>query len=384
MLQKLLKGEFCDTYVQACTEPGKEGSGINKEYNKGTIAKEDLGDCLSSNKWETNLEDNVEDKLIVQNKVTRTNGKRKVRPRHKDIGGKNVKQKKTKTFFVNGNPPKLGNEKKTFNAYSKDLLITHKKERQESLRSTYTCEYDNCDYKTKFGSGLVYHMKEVHQGWVPPNISCHLCDFQDTKSTVKLHMTSAHKSIMYKCVLCEFQTKMVPNLKRHVKEVHTSPSIICDLCGYRTGRKTSMKQHIQAIHFQLKHYCGKCEFQTGYIQKLVIHKQKIHDQEEVNSVNNDSKPKGAECPVCSQKIFRRTMMAKHIQAKHPDSQHCIQCDSCGHPFLRKGALLKHQKSTSCLNRRIKKKQMEVLCSFTIQGAPVRSARKFLGQVSCAR
>ena len=346
-LQKLQKGEFCNGFVKARTEPRDEGPGVNKDYNKGAMDKADTGDSVSLKKIERNPEDTFGENLI-QNRLTRTDDKRKIGAMHEDIEGKADLKKKSKTFFVNRSKSKLGNEKKTFNVYSKDLR-----------KPTYTCEYDDCDYKTKLSNGLVYHMKQVHQGWMQPKISCQLCDFQGIKSSVKLHMNTAHKNIMYNCVLCEFQSKMPTSLKRHVKEVHTNPSIICDLCGYRTGRKTSMKQHIEAIHFKRKHYCGKCEFQTSYKQKLIIHKKKVHTQEEeCKPVNIDSRIKGPKCPACNQVVPGRTMMAMHIQANHSGSQHCIQCDTCGHPFMSKCALLKHQKSASCLKHQIKREHMK--------------------------
>ena len=117
-----------------------------------------------------------------------------------------------------------------------------------------------------------------------------------------------------------------------------------------------MKLHMEAIHFNIKHYCDQCDFHTGYPQKLAMHMKKVHT-EGVEPELATPAPKEAECPVCSEVVFRR-VMARHIQTEHPGSEYYKQCDACGDAFLTKDSLKKHKEKNqaSCLNRQMKRRE----------------------------
>ena len=261
------KEEVGADVLEACSEIAKGESGANEEDDEAS--KEDAEEYLSSVKLEINVEDLQFKEKLERQRILNRERARRMRAKKKELdGGKDGRKGRKRNFAVD----KLSKEDKTdlicpvcrevfdrrpslashmakvhpdyeknfscdqckYAAYFPADLNMHIRQNHEGLKDRYACTYEGCDYKSNFSSGLKMHVKRAHLGWLPPQVTCEMCDYQGTKLMVKWHREAEHENIVHSCALCEFQSKWVASLNHHIKEFHTNPkSIICDLCGYR-------------------------------------------------------------------------------------------------------------------------------------------------------
>ena len=85
--------------------------------------------------------------------------------------------------------------------------------------------------------------------------TCRYCDFETSNILKHYAHKHQHKKIedpdmnIYKCLSCNYSSKVKGGLQRHIKRVHTKERpFTCPVCNYRTIDKQSMAKHILKNH----------------------------------------------------------------------------------------------------------------------------------------
>merc|ERR1740128_937627 len=106
------------------------------------------------------------------------------------------------------------NEELKLNSSSIKTLSKRTKGIQQE--GSYSC--DQCEYTSKFSSGLRHHQKTKHKGIRYP---CDSCDYNATTiGNLKQHKQSKHEGIRYPCDHCDYAATRQGDLKRHKQSIH--------------------------------------------------------------------------------------------------------------------------------------------------------------------
>ncbi|KAJ8981123.1 hypothetical protein NQ317_007898 [Molorchus minor] len=135
-------------------------------------------------------------------------------------------------------------ETKYRNTFKRHLLV-HK---EDSEKEMYACEL--CQYKTR---DIRYIKKHLFEKAFKGIYWC-IKKIPSLKDHVLLHRETSTLE-MFKCGMCEYQTKYRGNIKKHVL-VHKEDSEVemyeCELCRYKTKHKNNLKAHLMAHRENLK------------------------------------------------------------------------------------------------------------------------------------
>ena len=153
---------------------------------------------------------------------------------------------------------------------------------------------------------LLKQHKEEHQitGKTVPCPTCNKLFYGDRD--MKRHKWRAHRSILFNCDQCGYQTKYKESLTTHLSYKHSSDQpFSCDECGKRVKSASILKYH-KLIHTGERRYvckfCGK-KFKTS--TNLRVHTI-LHTKEYE-----------AHCEICGQNFAQRYNYKMHVKKHHP-------------------------------------------------------------------
>ena len=152
---------------------------------------------------------------------------------------------------------------------------------------------------------LLKQHKEEHQiaGKTVPCPTCNKLFYGDRD--MKRHKWVEHRSILYKCDQCDFQTKYRENWKRHLKKHSSDQPFSCDECGKQLKSAAILKSH-KLIHTgERRHVCNFCEKKFKTATNLRSHTI-LHTKEYV-----------AHCEICGQNFAQRYNFKMHVKNHHP-------------------------------------------------------------------
>jgi len=217
-----------------------------------------------------------------------------------------------------------------------------------SVKLTFNCLYERCDYKASCKKTLNLHVRENHLGTNKTKdkriMKCPSC-----KKNVRVwyyekyhKKTCGSKSTLYQCDICAksgFVNSVT--LQNHVRSMHSEEKpYSCEHCDKSFARSESLSKH-RALHHGVNHkgktvprklysceHCGKLLTSST---KLVNHIKVIHEG-----------IKDFKCKFCDKSFGSKNNLDLHEGAVHTGKLP-YQCYYCNRSFSRKNLLNEHQK-----------------------------------------
>ena len=122
----------------------------------------------------------------------------------------------------------------TFKELGAHIQTDHK----ETLK--FSC--DTCDYKTEAMVNVRRHRANLHKGNA---IKCSVdgCDYSCTKTfkTVAKEFTCDYEN-------CQYKTQIKHSLQIHKENIHLQIKHICEHCGFHLTTRSNLCQHSSNVH----------------------------------------------------------------------------------------------------------------------------------------
>jgi len=175
----------------------------------------------------------------------------------------------------------------------------------------YTCEFDNCEYKS------------------------------NKKGNMEMHQSSVHLNIKYSCPECDKQLSSRANLNSHVKNVHDKKIISgaleknpynlkfsCKLCAYTTNRAMHLDRHMLSVH-------SAAAFETveQVYQASTQHKHVTKPASLVNTIKNHHPRSNAKLPQFANlvKLEKVSNLDHDAMVLHESHEHKNPVSSSSYP-----------------------------------------------------
>lgn len=241
-------------------------------------------------------------------------------------------------------------------------------------------ECDQCNYQTKYPHNLRTH-RTKHLTGENAYIHCEHCPNFKTKweLTYRNHLKIKHsigKQEIFKCHLCEFETKVKLCLKRHFERHQRGDSpkiLVCNFpgCDFKNENNEILTLHklshnLRTTIEKSKNFkCTECLYETNSKTHIIRHIKSTHNagDDTIVSVNlpkstsksDDSSKPLFKCLRCSYKSKSQNNLLKHVfKHKYPKStcdkpkSNVWKCPKCPFATFFQHALQKHQE-TNCGN-----------------------------------
>ena len=185
---------------------------------------------------------------------------------------------------------------------------------------------------------LKEHLKNVHYKIVGYR-QCPICldgvTFDQSKSLQK-HMYQVHKTVKFKCEICEKILTTKKSLESHKIQLHSDERLkyTCESCPQHYYNKNAYENHVAEHKGDPSYSCDKCskKFYTAfYLQK--------HGYEHKN------KDKRIYCTQCEYNTNKHhyTALMRHMATVHSDERP-FKCNSCDTSFKTKLTLKFHERT----------------------------------------
>lgn len=170
--------------------------------------------------------------------------------------------------------------------------------------SPFIC--DLCGKLLKNKHCLQVHMKIQHIS--VKNFKCEHCqESYKSISGLKYHIAQNHSesSGVFKCSLCDFETKQEFLLRRHLRRHNPDKSYVCNQCGRSFGSLDSLKSHMYSHASDRPFNCDACDKTFKSKAKLRSH-VRSHEGRKY------------ECSVCLSLYLSNQALRNHLQKQHPE------------------------------------------------------------------
>lgn len=167
---------------------------------------------------------------------------------------------------------------------------------------------DICGKQLKNKHCLTVHMRIQHIN--VQNFQCEFCnESYKSISGLKYHIAQYHsKSFeVFKCSLCDFETKQEFLLRRHIKRHNPDKTYICSECGRSFGSLDSLKSHFYTHTSERPFACPLCE-------KTFKSKAKLRNHTRTHQGRR------YECTLCASWYLTNQALRQHLQKQHPDTE----------------------------------------------------------------
>ena len=161
-----------------------------------------------------------------------------------------------------------------------------------------------CEYQTRYKNRLIRHIRFIHNiknKW----FKCNLCRFKS-------------KDIRYLIRHKYNHNKLNNDLKQYKQNIHNIKYFNCDLCEFKTKYNYNLKQHKRNKHdINVKWFnCDLCDYKSKSNSDLKRHKQQIHDID----------VKWFNCNLCDYKTKSNSHLTRHISSIHNVGK--FNCNFC--------------------------------------------------------
>jgi KRAB domain-containing zinc finger protein len=228
----------------------------------------------------------------------------------------------------------------------------------------YACEVCNKKWSSKFY--LTQH-KKVHSS--ETKMICEVCGkMVNTPFSLEIHMRTHTGEKPFQCAVCGRCFITVGRLRNH-RLTHADKNFRCDFCGKEYYFKCELLRH-QECHHNMKLYrCPVCFTQFANSQKMnrhrkmyckkpicivctetflsdeMLHEHQImeHADEEVAvAANYYRRRQHCKCRICSQSMYSKWCLLKHMQCHEDYSYKSLACEKCPKTFSSTNMLHAHR------------------------------------------
>ena len=194
----------------------------------------------------------------------------------------------------------------------------------------YSCQHENCGFKSYDQASLNNHVKMVHEGNKKKD-KCKICGKEF--SSMSWHMAKVHTDIRHSCNQCEKSYITRTHLDEHITRFHGAKNLKCpeEKCLYRTSFNKYLEKHINYMHKEQKPsfsctYCNHKSTSKSGLQRHITFKH--------------LKPSKQNCDICQKPV---RSIEKHKLRKHSEIRpNTFQCDKCEKSFPELGYLRSHK------------------------------------------
>ena len=107
-------------------------------------------------------------------------------------------------------------------------------------------------------------------------LKCANCSFTtEDKHLMELHIREIHPR---KCLLCEFQSGYIDELKVHIIQEHNGN--YCEPCNYQAETQNELHNHKNSEHTGIPYPCEHCGYCAPSQINLLAHIETNHDLDE--------------------------------------------------------------------------------------------------------
>ncbi|KAJ8981136.1 hypothetical protein NQ317_007911, partial [Molorchus minor] len=192
------------------------------------------------------------------------------------------------------------------------------------------CTSDNLDYSFKWPHvkeevGLLESKEKCKREKVEMYKSERFQSQIEPRSNIKgnlLNPKDISEAQMFKCEICEYQTKRKNCLKRHLLS-HNMPKLKCEMCQYQTSHRGNFNKHL-IIHKDITEStmfkCNLCEYQARHRHYLKRHLQSHKDASEVQMFK---------CKMCEYETRCKPSLKRHLLGHKDISEvEIFRCEMC--------------------------------------------------------
>lgn len=191
--------------------------------------------------------------------------------------------------------------------------VTHLNERP------FTCDFPNCKKTFKSNEYL-----KTHKYWhLPlderkarpktkskpgdPYICSYCGKSQQSRAAHEVHVRIHTNEKPLECDVCHRMFRSLDTLLTH-KRIHTNEKPYhCRLCSAQFRQSSQLKTHQLTHQSEKKFSCRICNMSTKFKYNLEAHMRNVHQGQ-----------RNHQCEFCEEKYFNRSMLTKHVLAKHKD------------------------------------------------------------------
>ena len=181
---------------------------------------------------------------------------------------------------------------------------------------------------------LKKHLKDVHDKSVD-KYQCPVCLDEVRHATydgLRSHMYLVHRTVQFKCDICEIVITSKLGLEKHKMQLHNDEKIkyTCEKCPEAYYAKSPFENHVAKHNGEPTLVCDQCSkkfYTADYLQK---HKNTVHR----------SKDKRFYCTQCEYSTGQKSGFKRHLATVHSDERP-FKCNYCDSRFKTRPGMMLH-------------------------------------------
>ncbi|XP_072474524.1 zinc finger protein 639 [Notamacropus eugenii] len=132
----------------------------------------------------------------------------------------------------------------------------------------YKCEL--CEFNSKYFSDLKQHVVLKHKP-TAANV-CRVCRESFSTDVLLLQHAKLHEEDPYLCKYCDYRTALLESLSRHITDAHFSHHLYwCEQCDLQFSSSSELYLHFQEHSCDEQYLCQFCEHETSDPEDLHSH-----------------------------------------------------------------------------------------------------------------
>ncbi|NWI20857.1 ZN639 protein, partial [Crypturellus soui] len=133
----------------------------------------------------------------------------------------------------------------------------------------YKCEL--CEFNSKYFSDLKQHMILKHKTCADTHV-CKVCKESFSSKVQLIEHVKLHEEDPYICKYCDYKTVIFENLSQHIADIHFSDHLYwCEQCDMQFSSSSELYLHFQEHSCDEQYLCQFCEHETNDPEDLHSH-----------------------------------------------------------------------------------------------------------------
>ncbi|KAF1581959.1 UNVERIFIED_CONTAM: hypothetical protein FQV15_0004467, partial [Eudyptes pachyrhynchus] len=133
----------------------------------------------------------------------------------------------------------------------------------------YKCEL--CDFNSKYFSDLKQHMILKHKTCTDTHV-CKVCKESFSSKVLLIEHVKLHEEDPYICKYCDYKTVIFENLSQHIADTHFNDHLYwCEQCDMQFSSSSELYLHFQEHSCDEQYLCQFCEHETNDPEDLHSH-----------------------------------------------------------------------------------------------------------------